>query len=116
MHGNLQEQLDAFVTKRIKEKLADERYISDSKILIDYIHTNHEFKTDTIKVGVFLEDNFIIEWDILCFLIFNILYLLHNFFMFTSSFDIDQYINIIAYFKLFFYRSHLKTLGFFFLF
>ena len=54
----LHEQLDAFVTKRIKEKLADERYISDSKILIDYIHTNHEFKTDTIKVGVFLEDNF----------------------------------------------------------
>ena len=58
LHGNLHEQLDAFVTKRIKEKLADERYISDSKILIDYIHTNHEFKTDTIKVGVFLEDNF----------------------------------------------------------
>ena len=39
LHGNLHEQLDAFVTKRIKEKLADERYISDSKILIDYIHT-----------------------------------------------------------------------------
>lgn len=58
LHGNLHEQLDAFVTKRIKEKLADERYISDSKILIDYIHTNHKFKTDTIKVGVFLEDNF----------------------------------------------------------
>ena len=65
---------------------------------------------------VYIPSNFIIEWDILCFLIFNILYLLHNFFMFTSSFDIDQYINIIAYFKLFFYRSHLKTLGFFFLF
>lgn len=58
LHGNLHEQLDTFVTNRIKEKLTNERYISDSKTLIDYIHTNHEFETDTIKVGVFLEDNF----------------------------------------------------------
>ena len=58
LDGNLHEQLDRFVTKRIDEKLANETYISDAKILIDYIHTNHEFKTDTIKVGVFLEDNY----------------------------------------------------------
>ena len=58
LDGNLHEQLDTFVTKRIDEKLANETYISDAKTLIDYIHTNHEFKTDTIKVGVFLEDNY----------------------------------------------------------
>ncbi len=58
LHGNLHEQLDTFVTKRIDEKLASESYISDAKTLIDYIHTTHEFKTDTIKVGVFLEDNY----------------------------------------------------------
>ncbi len=58
LHENLHKQLDTFVTKRINEKLANETYITDAKTLIDYIHTTHEFKTDTIKVGVFLEDNF----------------------------------------------------------
>ncbi len=58
LHENLHKQLDTFVTKRINEKLASETYITDAKTLIDYIHTTHEFKTDTIKVGVFLEDNF----------------------------------------------------------
>ena len=58
LHENLHKQLDTFVIKRIDEKLANETYISDAKTLIDYIHTNHEFKTDTIKVGVFLEDNY----------------------------------------------------------
>ncbi len=58
LNENLHKQLDTFVTKRIAEKLANETYISDAKTLIDYIHTNQEFKTDTIKVGVFLEDNY----------------------------------------------------------
>ena len=55
---NVHLQLDKFATKRIKEELDTNRYITDSKVLIDYIVTEKEFKTDTIKVGVFLEDNF----------------------------------------------------------
>lgn len=55
---NLHLQLDNFATDRIKKELNSNRYITDSKILIDYIVTTKEFKTDTIKVGVFLEDNF----------------------------------------------------------
>jgi len=55
---NIHLQLDRFATKRIEKELAGNNYITDSKILIDYIVMNKEFKTDTVKVGVFLEDNY----------------------------------------------------------
>ena len=51
-------QLAEFSNKRIKEELDSNYYITDSNVLIDYIVSKKEFKTDTIKVGVFLEDNF----------------------------------------------------------
>ena len=51
-------QLDNFANERIQNELDNNHYITDSNVLIDYIVTEKEFKTDTIKVGVFLEDNF----------------------------------------------------------
>ena len=58
LNDNLTLQLDNFANKRIETELKNNKYITDSNVLIDYIVTNREFKTDTIKVGVFLEDNF----------------------------------------------------------
>ncbi|WP_407378851.1 glycosyltransferase domain-containing protein [Methanobrevibacter sp.] len=58
LNENIHVQLDRFANKRIKSELNNNHYITDSKVLIDYIVTHKEFKTDTIKVGVFLEDNF----------------------------------------------------------
>ena len=58
LNENIHVQLDNFANKRIKDELENNKYITDSKVLIDYIVTHNEFKTDTIKVGVFLEDNF----------------------------------------------------------
>ena len=55
---NLHIQLHEFAKKRIKDELAKNNYITDGKILIDYIALGEEFKTDSIKVGVFLEDNY----------------------------------------------------------
>ena len=51
-------QLDNFAKNRIETELKNNRYITDSNVLIDYIVSHKEFETDTIKVGVFLEDNF----------------------------------------------------------
>ena len=58
LHENVHLQLDTFSKKRIKKELSKNKYITDSKVLIDYIVSNEEFKTNTIKVGVFLEDNY----------------------------------------------------------
>ena len=58
LNENVHLQLDRFATRRIENELKNNSYITDSNVLIDYIVTNKEFKTDTIKVGVFLEDNF----------------------------------------------------------
>ncbi len=55
---NLNYQLDQFATERIENELENNNYITDSRILIDYIVTNKSFKDDKIKVGVFLEDNY----------------------------------------------------------
>ena len=55
---NIHLQLDKFARRRIQKELDTNRYITDSKILIDYIVAGTEFATDTIKVGVFLEDNY----------------------------------------------------------
>ena len=55
---NVHLQLDNFANERIQNELDNNHYITDSNVLIDYIVTEKEFKTDTIKVGVFLEDNF----------------------------------------------------------
>ena len=58
MNESIVIQLDNFANNRIKDELDKNNYVTDSNVLIDYIVTNREFKTDTIKVGVFLEDNF----------------------------------------------------------
>ena len=58
LRENIEVQLAEFSNKRIKEELDSNYYITDSNVLIDYIVSKEEFKTDTIKVGVFLEDNF----------------------------------------------------------
>lgn len=58
LNDNIHLQLDNFANERIQNELDTNYYITDSKVLIDYIVTGKEFKTDTIKVGVFLEDNF----------------------------------------------------------
>ena len=58
LNENIASQLDRFANTRIENELKNNKYITDSNVLIDYIVTNKEFKTDTIKVGVFLEDNF----------------------------------------------------------
>ena len=58
LNVNIEVQLDKFITNRIKEELNSNNYITDSKVLIDYISSEEEFKTDTIKVGVFLEDTY----------------------------------------------------------
>ena len=58
LNESLVVQLDDFANNRIREELDKNRYITDSNVLIDYIVTNKEFKTGTVKVGVFLEDNF----------------------------------------------------------
>ncbi len=55
---NLHSQLDKFATERIENELENNTYITDSKVLIDYIVTNKEFDNGKIKVGVFLEDNY----------------------------------------------------------
>lgn len=58
LNENVHLQLDKFAKNRIKKELSKNKYITDSKVLIDYIVSNEEFKTNTIKVGVFLEDNY----------------------------------------------------------
>ena len=58
LRENIEVQLSEFSNKRIKEELDSNYYITDSNVLIDYIVSKEEFKTDSIKVGVFLEDNF----------------------------------------------------------
>ena len=58
LDDNVHVQLDKFANDRIKKELKNNRYITDSKVLIDYIVTQKEFNTGTIKVGVFLEDNY----------------------------------------------------------
>ena len=58
LNENIALQLDRFANNRIETELKNNKYITDSNVLMDYIVTNKEFKTDTIKVGVFLEDNF----------------------------------------------------------
>ena len=58
LNENIHIQLDKFARNRIQKELNFNNYITDSKVLIDYIVSEKEFKTDTIKVGVFLEDNF----------------------------------------------------------
>ena len=54
LDDNVHVQLDKFANDRIKKELKNNRYITDSKVLIDYIVTQKEFNTGTIKVGVFL--------------------------------------------------------------
>ncbi|WP_276955108.1 glycosyltransferase [Methanobrevibacter woesei] len=44
---------------KIKEELKHNYYITDKKISIPYINSNIEFKTDKIRVGVFINDSFI---------------------------------------------------------
>lgn len=58
LHEKIDVQFENFKTNRIKEELNSNYYITDSKVLIDYIASEEEFKTNTIKVGVFLEDNY----------------------------------------------------------
>jgi len=58
LDDNVHVQLDKFANDRIKKELKNNRYITNSKVLIDYIVTQKEFNTGTIKVGVFLEDNY----------------------------------------------------------
>lgn len=58
LNENIAVQLDSFATNRIETELKNNKYITDSDILVDYISSHKEFKTDTIKVGVFLEDRF----------------------------------------------------------
>lgn len=58
LNENVHIQLDKFANDRIKKELERNRYITDSKVLIDYIVTQKEFDTGTTKVGVFLEDNY----------------------------------------------------------
>ncbi|MBE6504817.1 MAG: DUF616 domain-containing protein [Methanobrevibacter sp.] len=55
---NIDDQLEKFINNRIEDELSSNHYITDSKVLIDYIVCEEKFETDTIKVGVFLEDNF----------------------------------------------------------
>lgn len=58
LKDNVNVQLDNFANKRIKKELNSNYYITDVHVLIDYIVTQKKFKTNTIKVGVFLEDNY----------------------------------------------------------
>ena len=58
LNDNINVQLDSFATERIQKELDSNNYITDANVLIDYIVTQKEFKTDTIKVGIFLEDNY----------------------------------------------------------
>ena len=54
----LEDQYKLYITNMICKELRHNNYISDSKVLIPYIESNKIFKTDTIRVGVFLEDSF----------------------------------------------------------
>ena len=58
LHENIDVQLENFKINRIKKELNSNCYITDSKVLIDYFASEEKFETDTIKVGVFLEDNY----------------------------------------------------------
>ena len=58
LYENIDDQLEKFVNNRIEEELRSNHYITDSDVLIDYIASEKKFETDTIKVGVFLEDSF----------------------------------------------------------
>lgn len=44
---------------KIEEELKQNYYITDKKISIPYINSSEEFKTDKIRVGVFINDPFI---------------------------------------------------------
>ena len=51
-------QYKEHVQSKIRNELDKNNYITDSKVLIPYIEGNETYGTDTIKVGVFLEDSF----------------------------------------------------------
>ncbi|WP_409200103.1 glycosyltransferase [Methanobrevibacter sp. DSM 116169] len=51
-------QYESGVKNDIKIELSINHYISDKKVTIPYIESKDEFKTNTIKVGVFLNDPF----------------------------------------------------------
>ncbi|MCC7553828.1 MAG: glycosyltransferase [Methanobacteriaceae archaeon] len=45
-------------SEAINEEFQNNYYLTDKKLIIPYIESNEIFKTDTIKVGVFLNDTF----------------------------------------------------------
>ena len=55
---NLNEQYNKYVSSKITNELKNNYYIYDEDILTQYIESNQLYPTDTIKVGVFLEDSY----------------------------------------------------------
>lgn len=58
LNSNMLNQYNSNLNENILENLENSYYITDKKVLIPYIESSEEFKTDTIKVGVFLNDPF----------------------------------------------------------
>lgn len=59
---NLNEDIDTqynnYIVSKIRDEINSNRYITNSDILIPYIEGNEVYDTDSIKIGVFLEDSF----------------------------------------------------------
>ena len=55
---NLNEQYNKYVSSKIANELKNYYYSYDEDILTQYIESNQLYPTDTIKVGVFLEDSY----------------------------------------------------------
>lgn len=55
---DIDSQYDSYVHSKIINELDKNNYITDSSILVPYIESNRTYDTETVKVGVFLEDSF----------------------------------------------------------
>lgn len=55
---NINQQYDDFITSKISREIKNNHYIYDSDILTHYIESHQLYPTNTLKVGVFLEDTY----------------------------------------------------------
>lgn len=58
LNTDLKKQWRKGLDNKIERKLKNNHFITDSSIIIPYSEAKKPFKLDTVKVGVFLEDNF----------------------------------------------------------
>ncbi len=55
---DIDQQYQQFITSKIADELKENHYIHDGDILTHYIESHQSYPTDTLKVGVFLEDTY----------------------------------------------------------